>query len=309
MEKQFWIIVDIELGQAVCSKKTGKTLTFKSEQDAHYEISVGLLSSLDEYMAIEVKTATPDEVLRTASDKTKSEVFQTMTAEKAFIGAKLHNAKYHPLPDVTEKEQILNKFINLINEREPKIRAIVKELEPAITFPNGKGERLMRLLIGPADVREIIGIPYTPGVSVVVEGIEPLTGKEAISPMPDWDMEAEFAKLLGIPESRQGHPTERPPKDLSADITIHKTFYEGYELPKQLEIGMVAITKYGEVVEITQDDMPGYPYDCFIRLATPTEIEMLKPKKPKMSETERINAFLKRPSVKDIFDDTNNPES
>lgn len=53
--EHFWIIVDIELGEAVCSKKTGKTLTFKSELSAHYEISVGLLSSLDEYMIVEVK--------------------------------------------------------------------------------------------------------------------------------------------------------------------------------------------------------------------------------------------------------------
>ncbi len=53
--QHFWIIVDIELGEAVRSKKTGKTLTFMSELAAHYEISVGLLSSLDEYMIVEIK--------------------------------------------------------------------------------------------------------------------------------------------------------------------------------------------------------------------------------------------------------------
>lgn len=349
MEKQFWIIVDIELGQAVCSKKTGKTLTFKSELDAHYEISVGLLSSLDEYMAIEVKANEPiisekqgiyqnllisyymeyvkllskdsdeligiavahgwdcpaeriekgaelrkkieeaqneilsleqDKILRTASDKTKSEVFQAMNksdddgfdkngrfqsfarmeekltpeflaqegfyqlphftvqdnwlksigrdrfisigcvgtpneiiflteehppkvdniivlknydfdgyttpdklksiidllAEKKPERLEADKKTYEAMAIVAEKEQILSKFIDLINEREPKIRAIVKELEPAITFPDGKGERLMRLLISPADVKQILGIKggYY----------------EGLSPMPDWDMEA-----------------------------------------------------------------------------------------------------------------------
>jgi len=53
--QHFWIIVDIELSETVRSKKTGKTLTFKSEMAAHYEISVGLLSSLDEYMIVEIK--------------------------------------------------------------------------------------------------------------------------------------------------------------------------------------------------------------------------------------------------------------
>jgi len=107
-----------------------------------------------------------DEILKTASDKTKSEVFQAMA--------------------MAEKEQILSKFIDLINEREPKIRAIVKEFEPENTFPDGKGERLMKLLISPADVRNIIGIHYTP-----------------VSPMPDWDMEAEFAKLASYREPAQ----------------------------------------------------------------------------------------------------------
>ncbi len=53
--QHFWIIVDKEFGEAVRSKKTGKTLTFKSELAAHYEISVGLLGSLDEYMIVEIK--------------------------------------------------------------------------------------------------------------------------------------------------------------------------------------------------------------------------------------------------------------
>lgn len=159
-----------------------------------------------------------DEVLRTASDKTKSEVFQAMNGTTGFSYEKF----------------------------ELDIEANKKQFD-------ANGELLS----------------YQPG----------------ISPMPDWDMEAEFSKI-GIPESRQGRPI------LFSPI--------GLELPKQLEIGMVAITKYGEVVEITQDDMPGYPYDCFIRLATASEIEILKPKKPKMSETE---------TKTELFDDTNNPES
>ena len=48
------------------------------------------------------------------------------------------------------------------------------------------------------------------------------------------------------------------------------------KLPKELEIGMVCVTKRGEVIKITQDDMQGHPYESFKRLATKKEINSLK---------------------------------
>jgi hypothetical protein len=79
MEQHFWIIVDKESGEALVSKETGKTLTFKGEQSAHWEVSVGLLSSLDEYMIVEVKIGdTIDEILKAATAQTKAEVYDVM---------------------------------------------------------------------------------------------------------------------------------------------------------------------------------------------------------------------------------------
>jgi hypothetical protein len=79
MEQHFWIIVDKESSKALVSKETGKTLTFKGEQSAHWEVSVGLLSSLDEYMIVEVKIGdTIDEILKAATAQTKAEVYDVM---------------------------------------------------------------------------------------------------------------------------------------------------------------------------------------------------------------------------------------
>lgn len=44
-------------------------------------------------------------------------------------------------------------------------------------------------------------------------------------------------------------------------------------LPKSLEIGMYCVTKDGEIVKITSDYMPKYPYECFERMATYYEIK------------------------------------
>lgn len=51
------------------------------------------------------------------------------------------------------------------------------------------------------------------------------------------------------------------------------------KLPKQLELGMFLVTYTGETVEIIHDDMHGYPYECFARMATPEEIKRCKRKK------------------------------
>lgn len=47
-------------------------------------------------------------------------------------------------------------------------------------------------------------------------------------------------------------------------------------LPESLEIGMYCITKDGKTVKITSDDMLGYTYDSFDRMATNAEIEKYK---------------------------------
>jgi hypothetical protein len=79
MAQSFYIIVDLDTREAVCSNKTGRTLTFKGEQAAHWEITVGLLSSLDEYMIVEVDISdAEDEILKTASAQTKAEVYNVM---------------------------------------------------------------------------------------------------------------------------------------------------------------------------------------------------------------------------------------
>ena len=53
---------------------------------------------------------------------------------------------------------------------------------------------------------------------------------------------------------------------------------ENLILPKPLYIGMFCVTHENEVVKITADEMPDYPYSSFKRLATTAEIEEWKKK-------------------------------
>lgn len=85
-------------------------------------------------------------------------------------------------------------------------------------------------------------------------------------------------------------------------------------LPAQLEIGMHCVTHDGQVVKITSDDMLGYTYESFLRLATPFEILSLNSTKISNEILEEvINQYNKwgimnHPSIANTLNPVNGPQ-